>query len=203
MRITVEQAGRRYYLRGDTYAIRDSLRAAGATWDADAKAWWTGKRETAEALIARFSSSNNGGNDNDNGGTRPNNVPRDGMDTTVSGRAEYKGRTYYIAGSVSRPDGRWGRADVRHVTTRDGQRMLLIFRDATSQFWASVDAIEIVKEYETPQTVQSLRDFAAQAEANRAAGRPANAHEDDCECRRCMEEYADALSRWVMSQTGK
>jgi hypothetical protein len=52
MSITIETRGRRHYLVGDTYPIRGAIKAAGCRWDAEAKAWWSGKRETAEALVA-------------------------------------------------------------------------------------------------------------------------------------------------------
>jgi hypothetical protein len=40
---------------GDTFPIRAALKSAGCRWDADEKAWWTGKRETAESLVAQAS----------------------------------------------------------------------------------------------------------------------------------------------------
>lgn len=51
--ITIQTEGRRHYLVGDTYPIKSAIRAAGCKWDADKGAWWTGKRETAEALAAK------------------------------------------------------------------------------------------------------------------------------------------------------
>lgn len=52
--ISIQSEGRRHYLVGDTYALRDALRDAGAKWDPDHRAWWTGKKEVAEALVARL-----------------------------------------------------------------------------------------------------------------------------------------------------
>lgn len=51
---TVEKVGRRHYLRGAPYAERDRLRGAGCNWDPDQKAWWTGKSDVAEDLLARL-----------------------------------------------------------------------------------------------------------------------------------------------------
>jgi hypothetical protein len=46
--IQIEKTGRRYYLRGNTYPVKDALRAAGGHWDAAEKAWWTSNQEVAE-----------------------------------------------------------------------------------------------------------------------------------------------------------
>lgn len=51
--ITTERVGRRTYVRGATYPIRDALRGAGAHWDADEKAWWIGSDEVATAIAAK------------------------------------------------------------------------------------------------------------------------------------------------------
>lgn len=56
MTIQIETRGRRHYLVGDTYPVRAAVKAAGCKWDGDARAWWTGKRETAERLVADVSS---------------------------------------------------------------------------------------------------------------------------------------------------
>jgi predicted nucleic acid-binding Zn ribbon protein len=50
--ITVERVGRRSYFRGDTLRVRGMLRARGAHWDADHKAWWIGSHDAALALAA-------------------------------------------------------------------------------------------------------------------------------------------------------
>lgn len=54
MTIVLDTVGRRIYLRGDTYPMRDRIRAIGGHWDAAEKAWWigAGKREAAEALVS-------------------------------------------------------------------------------------------------------------------------------------------------------
>lgn len=50
--ITVEKVGRRHYIRGNTYPIKGELRGAGCKWDPDASAWYTGKADVAESLVA-------------------------------------------------------------------------------------------------------------------------------------------------------
>lgn len=48
--LTVERVGRRSYFRGNTMAVRGFLRARGASWDAEAKAWWVGSQDKALAI---------------------------------------------------------------------------------------------------------------------------------------------------------
>ena len=54
MAVQLKDVGRRTYILGHTYPIRDALRAAGAKWDSDARAWWIGttKRKEIETLRA-------------------------------------------------------------------------------------------------------------------------------------------------------
>ena len=46
--IQIEKRGRRFYALGDTYSMRSRLKDAGFRWDPDTRAWWTGKKETAD-----------------------------------------------------------------------------------------------------------------------------------------------------------
>lgn len=52
--ITLDTVGARVYLRGDTFAVKSAIKAAGGHWDADARAWWVGaaKRDDIERVIA-------------------------------------------------------------------------------------------------------------------------------------------------------
>jgi hypothetical protein len=54
--ISIETRGRRHYLVGNTYPIKDAIRSAGCKWDAEARAWYSGKREIVEALVGKVSS---------------------------------------------------------------------------------------------------------------------------------------------------
>jgi hypothetical protein len=196
--ISIRSEGRRHYVVGDTYPVREALRGAGLKWDPQAKAWWSGKRETAEAAI----SSVHGAGGNGNGGTAPQAERTDreapGEDAIVAGRAEYKGRTYYLAGREQR--GRSRHDDtVSPVTSRDGSRMLLYFRDGSSQFWAAAEAVEVTKTYRRSQTIAGLREYAEQAKQTRAQG-----YEDGIpdgrryECDECGERVTrgDGSSCW-------
>jgi len=46
-----------HYLVGNTYPIKDAIRQAGCKWDADARCWYTGKRDRAEELVAKVASA--------------------------------------------------------------------------------------------------------------------------------------------------
>lgn len=159
--ITVKKKGRRHYLVGNTFAHRDRLRDAGCRWDPDERAWWTGKAELAEELLGELngaSTMSGKGNEASGGGT------------VVAGRAEYEGRTYYITGRVLRGRTAWD-DEVEPVTTRDGAKLLLSFRDGSKTFWAAAEAVRITRRYERPQTIDGLRRFAEQ----RRAGQPSRA----------------------------
>lgn len=157
--ITIESVGRRHYVRGNTYPIKDQLRAAGCKWDGAAKAWWTGKRDVAERFAGQAPSSSPG---SDRGADRP--APGD--DQIVAARAIYKGRTYYVCGRTDRGRTHWD-DQVSAVETRDGSRVLLAFRDGSKSFWAPRAQVSIIKSYDRPQTIGSLRAYAEQA---RSAG---------------------------------
>ncbi len=76
--MTVTATGRRHYISGDTYSLRDQLRAAGCHWDPERRAWWTAKADVAQ----RFASAQ----------ASPQAETIDPRRTPILGRAEYKGR---------------------------------------------------------------------------------------------------------------
>lgn len=120
--ITIETRGRRHYLRGNTYAIRDALRSAGAHWDRDERAWWTGQRDVAE----RFSSAE----------AKPDSSrPSEALtaDSEIQGKARYQGREYLL---------------VWVGETRRGRACKLAYRDGSRVFWASADDVQITRTYQ-------------------------------------------------------
>jgi len=176
--ITIETRGRRHYLIGQTYPLREQLRAAGAHWDAEARAWWTGQRETAEALL-----SAEGEGEGEGDASQPQSA---GDATVVAARATYRGRACYVAGRVVRGRTRYDDS-VEAVTSRDGARVLLVSRDGARQWWAPIarhtasvvrvgdrpdtDGAEIGRTYDRPQTIRGLRRYAEDARAG-FPGRP-------------------------------
>lgn len=168
MTITIEQQGKRFYLRGNTYPIKDQLRAAGAKWDPDAKCWWTGKRETAEAIVSGAAPDKSNTTQPILEGHAVSERPRETLanDTKIAGRAKYRGRDYILVW-----EGETGR----------GHSAKLAFADGSSVFWTQYDQIEVTKRYqprvyrgqEQPMTFGRLNrlreDFSEQRKAEREA----------------------------------
>jgi hypothetical protein len=94
--ITYEERGRRTYVLGDTYAMKDRLRAAGCRWDPDARAWWSGKRETIVALVAELASAPE---------AQPAYVPAAG-----EAMVPVAGQTYPVRDGLRRLGGQWDAA---------------------------------------------------------------------------------------------
>lgn len=164
MSIQIKMEGRRSYILGDTFPVKDQIRAIGAHWDADRRAWWTAKTVEAEVLASTLNKSAPAATQSapQNGGS--NNIPRDGANSVVSGRASYKGKSYYIAGRILRGHTSYDDG-VEDVATKDGAKILLYFRDGSSQFWAARAAVVIIKQYDRPQTISGLADFARRAKS--------------------------------------
>lgn len=142
VQLTIEQVGRRLYVRGNSYPVKDTLRTAGAKWDADQRAWYVGtaKRAQLEALVS--------------GGIQaPDRDRPQGLDIAVRGKASYKGKTYpYITAWAGERDGQYM------------ERVLLVFRDGSSQFWApsghGPEQAQITKIYREPLTLRKLQELA-------------------------------------------
>ena len=131
MSIQIEKVGRRYYVTGNTYAIKDQLRSKGCKWDPDRKQWWTGKKDVADKIE----------------GLQVQRSEKTGDDLEVIGRAEYKGRTYYV---------------VWQGPTKLGHGWKLAFSDGSKVFWAKSENGEPrwAKRYAEAKTIGSLRQFA-------------------------------------------
>lgn len=133
--ITTEKIGRRTYLNGNTYAHRDLMRSKGCTWDPDKKAWWTGSTEKAAEIVAEIGTTS----------TEKRSEKLDEHEKCLTGKAEYKGKTYYLTGAI----------------TRDGNKQMLAFLDGSAKFWADRSLVRTLKAYQSPKSLASLRSFAA------------------------------------------
>ncbi len=124
MPITIDKQGRRFYLRGDTYPVRARIQAAGAVWDGDARAWYTGRKDRALALVQELG-----------GGTRTQD-PNESLasNTTIAGKATYKGRAYLLL---------W------EGDTKRGTAAKLAFADGSKVFWAPAGEYQVTKTYES------------------------------------------------------
>lgn len=146
MQIQIESSGRRHYLTGNTYAVRDRIRSMGAHWDPARRAWWTGKREEAEQLVAALNAQQT---------AQAAQEREQGVgltDRVIRGRCEYKGKTYYL---------------LAHGTSRSGRPYAkLCSRDGSLVFWASAEhlpTLRVLKEYREPTSIEALRDYAERA----------------------------------------
>lgn len=127
--ITVERIGRRSYLRGNTYPIKDQLKSAGAHWDGEQRAWWIGDHGKAEELAAK------GAGGPQAGGEERGNGASDKLtaDSKIAGKARYQGREYLL---------------VWEGQTRKGFAAKLAFSDGSKIFWASQGEYQVTKRYE-------------------------------------------------------
>ena len=109
-----------------------------------------------------------------------------GLDAVVAGRATYRGKTYYLAGREIRSGRHWRDNRVEAVTTRDGSRLLLYFRDGSGQFWAPRTEVAVDKYYGRPQTIRGLQQYAADRRAGKAR----------YECEECGEWVEPGTECW-------
>lgn len=151
MTITLQTVGRRVYLIGNTYPVKDQIKSGGGKWDADRKAWYVGvqRKALAEELAGKAI----------NGLASQAQVEREnGISTSariIKGRAQYEGRAYYVLA-------------VGH--TAEGKRYVkLAFRDGSRVFWArNPEAVTVRTTYETPTSIDSLRAYAEHRRAEDA-----------------------------------
>lgn len=127
--ITIKSEGRRHYLLGDTYAIKDKLRNAGAKWDADRRAWWTGKKDVAE----RFAGAAAQPAVSEVAPASDRAADRLTDDSSIAGKATYKGKTYLL---------------VWEGETKRGQAAKLAFADGSKIFWANHGEYQVTKRYQ-------------------------------------------------------
>lgn len=132
MAIRLEKQGQRIYLLGDTYGMKDQIKAMGGHWDADRRAWWVGTKKEAEARQLA------------EGGAGPP-TKQNPDDIRLTGKGRYKGRVYY-AGSI----------------TRDGTRVRLLTLPDTKgeylDFWAPCAEVEEIKRY-APREYRGRQEY--------------------------------------------
>lgn len=192
VKVTLVKEKTRLYFVGDTYSIKDRIKALGGHWDGDRRQWWigTGKTAQAESLVANLSGAT------DSKTAAP--AKEDADSIRLIGKAKYKGRTYYV---------RWA------GECKSGEyKCRLITLDQSLDFWAacarpyethhdgSGDVAVIVKTYQAREvrygygrhsrteytTLGSIKAFVEREAKNRAEGGPVCA-----ECGRSGELVCD------------
>ncbi len=156
--ITLQLAAKRIYFAGNTFPIKDKIKALGGHWDGDRKMWWVGSAKAAEAnaLIAELAGSAASPASTDK--------PKVSDDSKVVGKATYKGRSYYVLWMGRCNSG----AEKAHLTVLDG----------SIDFWADLAACEITKRYSPREyrgrteytTIGGLRRFIEKARRVEASG---------------------------------
>ena len=156
MTVTIERQGQRVYLVGDTYAIKDRIKAIGGHWDSYRRAWWVGSAKASEAKALTSDIANEPA-------TPP--AKQDPSDIYLTGKGRYKGREYFVGS-----------------TTRDGNKVrLLTLPDADNNyldFWVVCSEVEQTKTYSPREyrgrmqytTLGGIARFIAREQSNREAG---------------------------------
>lgn len=180
--INIEREGRRSYIVGSTYPFRDQLRAAGAHWDAERRAWWIGgKADVAEALASRLQDALPTESASPSATDRATEMlARDRAH--ILGRATYHEKNYYYVGSGRSDKGEWVR---------------LLFLDGSRTFFADAAEVEIEHTYERSKTLAELRDYAARMrERVREYGCGCWCHGgSDCDCPAWCSLHHDGCER--------
>lgn len=156
MAITLEKKERRIYFRGNTYAVKDRIKAMGGHWDAEERAWWVGL--ALENQANELAQEQGQAPPAERGPDKPD-------DIRLTGKGIYKERTYYLG-----------------ARTRDGMRIrCLTLPDKSGKFldfWVKMDLVKIVKDYQPRQfrgrteytTLGSIARFVAREQRNREEG---------------------------------
>lgn len=168
--ITLAEEGRRLYIVGNSYPIKDQIKSAGGHWDADRKQWWigSGKRSEIEAAITTQS-------------TQASESQTRDAEVMVCGKAKYKGRSYYV---------RWS-----GVTKRGTYAFRLVTLDGKSDFWANgrefgpalIDEATWEKRYQESRSLSGIRayiDRVRSAEKSSSYGDAGWMHNGCSECKR-------------------
>lgn len=125
---TTETVGQRIYIVGNTFAVKEKIKAAlRPNFDDDRRQWWvgTGKRAQVEKLIAELNAQPPPGQ------SSAESEPYTGA---VVGKAKYNGRDYFV---------RWaGR------TTRGSDAFHLVTGDGKLSFWKDAAECQWTKQYE-------------------------------------------------------
>lgn len=174
--IEIQIDGRRAYVVGQTFNLRNQLREAGCHWDTERRAWWISA--TKQEVVAQVLAATPPRSDEER---QAELLERDR--NNILGRAEYNGKAYYLVGQGESPTrGAWVR---------------LLFRDGSKTFFKSSAEVQITHLYQRPQTLDALREYAARAARERQTGVCAcRCHRQaDCSCPRFCLLHHDGCER--------
>lgn len=137
--ITVEKQGRRWYLRNAPFSAKDTIKDSGGKWDPEARSWYVTSQEKADKLAS----------------VDVEQKPTEDLSKAIlAGTAEYKGKSYYVAGRIERGRTHWD--DTVRPIRAQSQKLKLISKDGKITFWAEA---RITKSYSKAQTIDGIRNF--------------------------------------------
>ena len=175
MTVTIEKQGRRFYVRGNTFAIKDKLKSAGCKWDAEARCWYTGKKEIADKLA---------GTEIKTEFVKP--TKEELAEKPCTGKVEYKGRQYYVVGR-----------------SKTGKLWLTVL-DCSIDFWAAESDCKWTKHYAgredfrsgrvEHQTVGGIRRFIEREKSAKADGFDSSRQQHAVHSGRCMASGCGAAA---------
>lgn len=174
---TITTKGRRIYIK-TAYGepVVAALKNLGAKWDAERREWWTGaaKREAVEAII------NAPAEEHAETAARKasDDLRRD--QNNILGRAVIDGTTYYV---------------VAHGENARGDWVKLMFRDGSKTFFKAAGDVEITKEYQRPQSLARLQEFAENLRLERELERDESAPYVES-CMECGASYKTFGNVW-------
>lgn len=147
MALEIQQIKQRIYIVGNSFAVKDALKAAGCHWDGDRRQWWIGASQRAkiEHLIAQPLPVS--------ADVQAERLERDR--DNILGTAKYDGHSYYLVGRGQSERGAWVR---------------LLFRDGSKTFFKPAAEVEITKTYQRAQTLKGLQEYAERRKREAAGG---------------------------------
>jgi hypothetical protein len=181
MSITVSREGRRSYILGNTFAFKSAIKDAGAHWDGDRRAWWIGKHDEADALVARL--TNPAVAEKVKADQDAERLERDREN--ILGTAKKDGKSYYFVGEGTSAKGDWVR---------------LLFRDGSKTFFAERASVQIEKRYRSAMSLRKLQEYATERKTTPSsasnAGPPSKYCTSPRECISAMQwDAPDRLCR--------
>lgn len=173
MSVTIEKQGRRIYLIGNTFPLKDRIKAMGGHWDGDRRAWWVGS-EKADAVTTLLQ-----------GGAEQaeESKPEDPADIRLYGKVKYKGRTYYA----------------RFIgETKRGYSARLVTLDLSLDFWVSCarpgetqhdgsEAVGVVVKTYAPREYRGRTEYTTVRSIQRFIEKQSNPATARGECSECGE----------------
>lgn len=198
MAITIRREGQRVYFEGNTFPIKDQIKALGGHWDGDRRAWWVGAKKEAEAraLVERLAGGRTAPEAAAKVGLAPDTpagVVADALEESGQARAADAVRRPQMPADQVRLTGKGtyqGRSYYLGSRTRDGARVLILGlpREDGTYFerWVPVAEVAVTKTYQARevwdgrrysgrtktvhQTLGGIADFIRREARNRAEG---------------------------------